>query len=81
MIRRPPRSTLFPYTTLFRSALASFGKKVLLIDANFSAPNLGIHLNIIEPKNTIHQVLTGDSKIEDSIYPVGEFDKIGRAHV
>src|SRR2546430_11862718 len=24
MIRRPPRSTLFPYTTLFRSA-ASFG--------------------------------------------------------
>src|SRR2546429_5437736 len=24
MIRRPPRSTLFPYTTLFRSLLASF---------------------------------------------------------
>src|SRR2546430_5602669 len=25
MIRRPPRSTLFPYTTLFRSALAAAG--------------------------------------------------------
>src|SRR3989454_12627911 len=25
MIRRPPRSTLFPYTTLFRSALFSHG--------------------------------------------------------
>src|SRR5688572_30926716 len=25
MIRRPPRSTLFPYTTLFRSALALLG--------------------------------------------------------
>src|SRR5437762_5666941 len=25
MIRRPPRSTLFPYTTLFRSAFASLG--------------------------------------------------------
>src|SRR3712207_7267768 len=25
MIRRPPRSTLFPYTTLFRSAFAVFG--------------------------------------------------------
>src|SRR2546430_13001180 len=25
MIRRPPRSTLFPYTTLFRSVLAGFG--------------------------------------------------------
>src|SRR5260370_15630128 len=24
MIRRPPRSTLFPYTTLFRSVLAEF---------------------------------------------------------
>src|SRR2546425_9752926 len=24
MIRRPPRSTLFPYTTLFRSSTASF---------------------------------------------------------
>src|SRR3712207_7879491 len=24
MIRRPPRSTLFPYTTLFRSQLASY---------------------------------------------------------
>src|SRR5450432_4371043 len=25
MIRRPPRSTLFPYTTLFRSQLVRFG--------------------------------------------------------
>src|SRR5258708_31535009 len=25
MIRRPPRSTLFPYTTLFRSIGATFG--------------------------------------------------------
>src|ERR1051325_8218006 len=25
MIRRPPRSTLFPYTTLFRSARAAWG--------------------------------------------------------
>src|SRR2546430_12649558 len=26
MIRRPPRSTLFPYTTLFRSVLVSGGR-------------------------------------------------------
>src|SRR5690242_21175846 len=25
MIRRPPRSTLFPYTTLFRSVIAELG--------------------------------------------------------
>src|SRR5260370_42642198 len=28
MIRRPPRSTLFPYTTLFRSLLFGFGENV-----------------------------------------------------
>src|SRR3712207_8900319 len=27
MIRRPPRSTLFPYTTLFRSGLAASGRR------------------------------------------------------
>src|SRR2546425_5105385 len=27
MIRRPPRSTLFPYTTLFRSGLAGVGQR------------------------------------------------------
>src|SRR5256885_11492028 len=32
MIRRPPRSTLFPYTTLFRS-LCRNGLEVLLFDA------------------------------------------------
>src|SRR3712207_7787905 len=30
MIRRPPRSTLFPYTTLFRSGVASSGAFVSL---------------------------------------------------
>src|SRR5438876_4787265 len=28
MIRRPPRSTLFPYTTLFRSGIAALGTLV-----------------------------------------------------
>src|SRR3712207_8006446 len=28
MIRRPPRSTLFPYTTLFRSKAQDFGRIV-----------------------------------------------------
>src|SRR2546430_17613802 len=31
MIRRPPRSTLFPYTTLFRSDTSGFGVHVLAI--------------------------------------------------
>src|SRR2546423_3495556 len=28
MIRRPPRSTLFPYTTLFRSRCRSCGRRI-----------------------------------------------------
>src|SRR3712207_7878789 len=30
MIRRPPRSTLFPYTTLFRSRATKVGKETAL---------------------------------------------------
>src|SRR6266851_6741437 len=34
MIRRPPRSTLFPYTTLFRSFLGKHGdRRVACLDA------------------------------------------------
>src|SRR5688572_30883241 len=32
MIRRPPRSTLFPYTTLFRSFYGQINKGVLVFD-------------------------------------------------
>src|SRR5437899_11755688 len=39
MIRRPPRSTLFPYTTLFRSASSrSFSRAWLIIDGFVGAP-------------------------------------------
>src|SRR2546426_8854530 len=39
MIRRPPRSTLFPYTTLFRSAEEG-GAKVLEREARGGGPAL-----------------------------------------
>src|SRR5438094_1260221 len=32
MIRRPPRSTLFPYTTLFRSAVVVDGDRIVGTD-------------------------------------------------
>src|SRR3712207_8707082 len=45
MIRRPPRSTLFPYTTLFRSALASDTKIRLMTASGWpSAPNSGAYV-------------------------------------
>src|SRR5256884_2197138 len=33
MIRRPPRSTLFPYTTLFRSNIADTPRRQAVLDA------------------------------------------------
>src|SRR2546422_6881669 len=42
MIRRPPRSTLFPYTTLFRSAGLAFGAVAVgtTAEAAFAVSNL-----------------------------------------
>lgn len=45
-----------------------FHKKVLIVDANFSAPNLALHIGLIDPKITIHDVLLNKAKVEDSIY-------------
>src|SRR5260370_42504640 len=40
MIRRPPRSTLFPYTTLFRSAISNKPIKYL-INTHFHGDHTG----------------------------------------
>lgn len=45
-----------------------FGKKVLLVDANFSAPNLGIHLGIVQPEKTLHDVMQNKVKISEAIF-------------
>ena len=45
-----------------------FQKKVLLIDANFSAPNLGLHMDIIQPKKTIHEVMINKVRISSAIH-------------
>src|SRR2546427_5631375 len=40
MIRRPPRSTLFPYTTLFRSALVAVAQRTGLEVGVFGNPHV-----------------------------------------
>lgn len=51
------------------AALADeFGKKVLIVDANFSTPHLGLHVGLINPDETLHSVLNDDCEIRDSIY-------------
>src|SRR2546427_3750137 len=44
MIRRPPRSTLFPYTTLFRSVAQAGRPKVVTIATNMAGRGTDIVL-------------------------------------
>ena len=47
---------------------SEFNKKVLVVDANFTAPNLALHLGLIEPKVTIHDVLLNRAHVSEAIY-------------
>jgi MinD-like ATPase involved in chromosome partitioning or flagellar assembly len=56
-------------TTTLGAALAKeYNKKVLLVDANFSAPNLALHLGLTDPDVTIHHVLSDKVDIQHAIY-------------
>src|SRR5258708_30453412 len=47
MIRRPPRSTLFPYTTLFRSLGPGIGGARHAVDLFPELAGLGAHLLVV----------------------------------
>src|SRR2546430_13409409 len=51
MIRRPPRSTLFPYTTLFRSRLTRFSAAGLGLECTPS-PTTGTPSSEVDRKST-----------------------------
>src|SRR3989454_3381306 len=57
MIRRPPRSTLFPYTTLFRSAWAAFADRARERQIQFSA-TVGNVRYVTADSEALRQVLT-----------------------
>src|SRR5258708_21212495 len=52
MIRRPPRSTLFPYTTLFRSGFKIYRWPSA---TNFTAPAVVAFTNVLSPSERIGQ--------------------------
>jgi septum site-determining protein MinD len=61
-------------TAALGHAMSEFGKKVLLVDGNLSAPNLGLHFNIVNPEFSLHDVLDRVAKPTDAIYPLDNFD-------
>src|SRR3989441_6716955 len=52
MIRRPPRSTLFPYTTLFRSVFQTKGEVILMPGSGRTALEAGA-VFVIEPGDRV----------------------------
>src|SRR3989442_8693953 len=60
MIRRPPRSTLFPYTTLFRSWKAGSDALQVTVDNVAPVANLGTdHFGVLEgsPHTHLHLII------------------------
>jgi len=56
------------------SALANhFGRKVLVVDANFSAPNVHLYLDMTRPEFTLHDALLGIG-LHNAIYERHGFD-------
>jgi septum site-determining protein MinD len=55
-------------------AFSSLGKKVLLIDGNLSAPNLGMHLDLFDPDKTLHSILRRKANPSDAVYSLEDFD-------
>ena len=50
------------------AALNSFGKEVIVVDANLSTPNVGLHLGAPIVPISLNHVLLGKAKIIDAIY-------------
>ncbi len=69
-------------SSLGASLVNDFNKKVLLVDANFTSPTLGLHIGLINPEITLHHVLDGKANIKDAIYETGYgFDIIPGSHI
>src|SRR3712207_7847486 len=74
MIRRPPRSTLFPYTTLFRS-------QVWLIWGTAAAFALWRLMGRLRPASLLWLAPTAPLLVSRSGYLLVAPHQIGRAHV
>src|SRR5258706_15594192 len=74
MIRRPPRSTLFPYTTLFRSVKPGTGEQFIKLFDEFDYSDVNpMHKSPAQVKDG---VLCRDVNDPDHFYLLGEWADI-----
>jgi len=59
-------------TNLAATLAEEYQKKVLLIDGNFSAPTTHLHVGVLNPEKTIHDILQAQSDPTQAIYSVTE---------
>ena len=45
-----------------------FNKKILVVDGNFSGPNLSMHFGFTRPKYTLHDVFSGEVELQKAIF-------------
>lgn len=58
-----------------------FGQRVLLVDANFSAANLGLHFGLVNPEATLQDVMADKKKIWEVIHEYSENFHLIPSHV
>src|SRR2546430_17017925 len=82
MIRRPPRSTLFPYTTLFRSPLVTVSVGTTLEQAKAVLQEHRIEKLLVIDGNKHLKGLITVKDIQKAIkYPTAAKDDLGRLRV
>src|SRR3989475_8427271 len=68
MIRRPPRSTLFPYTTLFRSRRATEGMGFVLRERLAIYPEFAMRAEFLDEalRPRVASLVDGDGRVKES---------------
>jgi len=56
-------------TSNLAAALSDFGESVIAMDANLTTPNLALQLGMHLVPRTLHDVLKGETRLRDTIYP------------
>src|SRR5258705_11438101 len=81
MIRRPPRSTLFPYTTLFRSVISGADQGPAGVGLAFDVGGGGLILRVQRVELLVEPMLGRDPRIDRAADRLDRSSPHGRAPV